>query len=388
MKIGIITNLQNISKFLSDELAFANTDRWMTATGGNTGNVAFVQGIKNIIQSDKVGEVHWGDNPQAVNAYYDMLIICCANQIGAHVDLGSWADRLSAFNLPTLFIGLGAQSNNIGEHPIVPEGTKKLLELSKKLRVKPDIPNIITRGPFTTEVLQQFGVESFPYGCPSQFISTELNVGKKCLQHQLTSKHFRVLTAAGNPWHASSTLEKILVDIVNEYNGDYVIQHPASLLQLALNEADKMDDKQKNRLEKIYGFMGDWNTVCDWFRSHGVLFADAQNWMLYSKRFTLAIGPRYHGVALPIQAGVPGKVIAIDSRTEELSATTGIPFVRYKDIENLSKDELIQWCKWTELDAAIYDDTRRGNAEKYNLFLELNMLKKSENLQNLSLQVN
>ena len=48
MKIGIITNLQNIDKFVSTELAFANSERWMAATGGNTGNVAFVQGIKNM----------------------------------------------------------------------------------------------------------------------------------------------------------------------------------------------------------------------------------------------------------------------------------------------------------------------------------------------------
>lgn len=386
MKIGIITNLQNINKFVTTELAFANSERWMAATGGNTGNVAFVQGIKNIIEADKVGEVHWGDNPKAVNDYYDLLIICCANQIGAHVDLGSWVDRLTAFNLPTLFIGLGAQSNNIGEHPEVPEGTIKLLELSKKLRTKPDVPNIITRGSFTTEVLDKLGIESLPYGCPSQFISTELNVGQKCLEHQATSKHFRVLTAAGNPWHASFTLEKTLVEIVNEFQGDYVLQHPKSLVQLALNEASDIEENQKIRLEKIYGFMGDWETICDWFRSHSVLFADAQNWMLYSKRFTLAIGPRYHGIALPIQAGVPGKVIAIDSRTEELSDTTGIPFVRYKDIENLSKEELIKWCEWTTEDATKYDRLRKKNAYLYKSFFDVNGIKPSVNIISLTKQ--
>tara|TARA_Y100001956_G_scaffold15437_1_gene14866 strand:- start:1744 stop:2904 length:1161 start_codon:yes stop_codon:yes gene_type:complete len=386
MKIGIITNLQNIDKFVSTELAFANSERWMAATGGNTGNVAFVQGIKNIITAEKVGEVHWGDNPEAVNEYYDLLIICCANQIGAHVDLGSWADRLTAFNLPTLFIGLGAQSNSIGEHPDVPEGTIRLLELSKKLRTKPDVPNIITRGPFTTEVLEKLGVESLPYGCPSQFISTELNIGKKCLKHQETAQHFRVLTAAGNPWHASYTLEKTLVEIVNEYKGDYVLQHPVSLVQLALAEGEVIEDNQRERLEKIYGFMGSWETICDWFRSHGVLFADAQNWMLYSKRFTLAIGPRYHGVALPIQAGVPGKVIAIDSRTEELSDTTGIPFVRYKEIEKLSKEELVDWCKWSEEDANKYDLIRKNNAESYSEFLTKNLVSPSLNLTGLASQ--
>ena len=157
-------------------------------------------------------------------------------------------------------------------------------------------------------------------------------------------------------------------------------------MQLALKEAGEIEEKQKARLEKIYGFMGDWETICDWFRSHGVLFADAQNWMLYSKRFTLAIGPRYHGVALPIQAGVPGKVIAIDSRTEELSDTTGIPFVRYKDIENLSKEELIKWCKWSKDDADKYDNVRKKNACLYKSFFDKNKITPSKNIVSLTNQ--
>ena len=167
---------------------------------------------------------------------------------------------------------------------------------------------------------------------------------------------------------------------------DYVLQHPVSLVQLALAEGEVIEDNQRERLEKIYGFMGSWETICDWFRSHGVLFADAQNWMLYSKRFTLAIGPRYHGVALPIQAGVPGKVIAIDSRTEELSDTTGIPFVRYKEIEKLSKEELVDWCKWSEEDANKYDLIRKNNAESYSEFLTNNLVSPSLNLTGLASQ--
>lgn len=384
MKVGIITNLQQINRFVSSEMAFADSKRWMSATGGNTGNTAFVEGVKRIVKADKVQEIHWGDNPKVINQQFDMIVICCANQIGAHVDLGTWAERLTSFDLPTLFIGIGAQSNEVGLHPEIPPGTKKLLGLSRQLRVNKDVSNIITRGEFTSEVVASLGIESSPFGCPSQFISTELNVGKKCLEHQRSAKFFRVLTAAGNPWHPSFVLEKTLVEIVNEYKGDYVLQHPESLIKLSLNEGADIDEKQRNRLQKIYGFLGDWETICDWFRTFGVLFADAQHWMQHSKRFTLAIGPRYHGIALPIQAGVPGKVIAIDSRTEELSSTTGIPFVRYKDIEKLTKEDLIDWCKWTEEDADSYDSVRVRNAKNYVSFFEKNQLDCASSLKALA----
>ncbi|AMJ95893.1 hypothetical protein AVL56_17310 [Alteromonas stellipolaris] len=108
--------------------------------------------------------------------------------------------------------------------------------------------------------------------------------------------------------------------------------------------------------------------------------------MHYSKRFSLAVGPRYHGVALPIQAGVPGKVIAIDSRTEELSSTTGIPFVRYKDVENSTSEELINWCKWTSEDAEYYDSVRARNAGHYVQFLSKNKLEYASSLDALATQ--
>ncbi|GGW92539.1 polysaccharide pyruvyl transferase family protein [Alteromonas halophila] len=373
MKIGVITNLVNIDDFVAKDMATANSEAWMRATGGNTGNVAFVQGIKNIL-GDSFGIVNWGDNPALVNKHYDQLVICCANQMGAHVDLKGWVERLQSFDLPTTFIGLGAQSDNIGNIPDIPEGSKQFLQLSKSLRPNADEPNIITRGEFSSEVVAHYGVESSPFGCPSQFISTELNLGKRCLQHQKRARYERIMTAAGNPWHPSASIENTLTEIVENNRGDYILQHPKALLQLALGEGGALPMNQIERLEKVYSRIGDWEQIKAWFESFSVFFADAQNWMHYSRHFTLAIGPRYHGVALPIQAGVPGKVISIDSRTEELALTTGIPTMRYTDIDDLNADELIKASRWKQADADNYDAVRTKNAINYQRFLEGNNL--------------
>jgi len=383
MKIGVITNLVNIDQFVRQKMLVADTADWMLATGGNTGNVAFVEGILKILGGN-LGIVNWGDNSDAVNKHYDRLVVCCANQLGTHVDLGGWADCLNGFNLPTTFIGLGAQSDLAGDMPVIPEGTLRFLDVASSCRFNSEQSNIITRGSFTSDVLKANGYDSAPLGCPSQFISPQKNLGLKCLQRQQRGKYQRVMVAAGNPWHPSYTIEKLLIDIVNQYNGDYVLQHPRALFDLATGALHQLSDAQRSRIESIYGFLGDLQEISKWFSSYAVFFADAQNWMHYSKRFSLVLGPRYHGVALPIQVGVPGKVIAIDSRTEELSAATGVPFVRYQKVENLCPEDMLGLCRWSKNDAEHYDAVRLGNASQYAPALEANGLEVSKHLKDLA----
>ena len=54
------------------------------------------------------------------------------------------------------------------------------------------------------------------------------------------------------------------------------------------------------------------------------------------RKFDFVVGPRFHGVMLAMQAGIPGGVIAHDSRTLELCQTMGIPVRDHKEIaENI-----------------------------------------------------
>jgi hypothetical protein len=60
-----------------------------------------------------------------------------------------------------------------------------------------------------------------------------------------------------------------------------------------------------------------------------------------------AVGARIHGVMLAIQAGVPGGVIAHDSRTLELSQTMAIPVRPAKEIPaNLGLADLYRLFEW------------------------------------------
>jgi polysaccharide pyruvyl transferase WcaK-like protein len=50
------------------------------------------------------------------------------------------------------------------------------------------------------------------------------------------------------------------------------------------------------------------------------------------RRCDLTIGPRYHGVALALQAERGGVTVTIDSRTEEMCGQTDAPFMRDFDL--------------------------------------------------------
>ena len=99
-RIGIIDNLNNIEQFVNYQFSQASAQDVMTATGGNTGNIAFVHGVRKLI-GNQLTRIGWGWEASVVRQKVDHLIICCANQLGEHVDLGGWADRLECYAYTT-----------------------------------------------------------------------------------------------------------------------------------------------------------------------------------------------------------------------------------------------------------------------------------------------
>jgi hypothetical protein len=376
--IALITNLPNNENFLKFQLETTDSKLLMSATGGNTGNVAFVHAVQSIL-ADTYEVIDWSTDPKIVREKYSKIVVCCANQIGSHVDLCGWGDRLDAFGLPVVLIGLGAQSNEIGIIPEVPRGTIEFLKVVERLRTSEGESNIITRGEFSTSVLKHFGFDSSPFGCPSLLTSNKKNLGQLCLKNQ--NRNFkRVMVPSGNPFHPSSVIEQKLVDLVNKYDGEYVLQHPHLIFSLLLDSNPDIDEHKLSLIKRVYPKFDKIDNLVDWLKAKSVFFADAPNWLNYSKKFTSAIGPRYHGIALPIQVGVPGKVIAIDSRTEELSYTTGIPFLKFKDVIDMEVDDLYQASLWNKEDADKLDFHRLVNNQNYIKFMESNELKPREHL--------
>lgn len=379
-RIGIIDNLNDIRGFAESRFHVASAADIMAATGGNTGNVAFVFGLKQLIGNPTV-RIEWHWKPESVRQHVDQIIVCCANQIGAHADLGGWADKLAAIDLPVTLVGLGAQANSFNDQPDIPEGTRRFLAVVNALRVEPEQENISVRGDFTKNTLARLDTSAVATGCPSLLISSNPNLGKDILARQNTQPVQRVAVAAGNPWHGPSAfLERELVRLVDQQQGAYVLQHPESMLQFALGERDALPEKTVRRFLEIYPDHPTLDALLNWYRHHAYAFIDAPNWMNFLKRFDLVVGPRYHGVALGIQAGVAGCVYTIDSRTQELCDGTGIKSVLVQSLAGKSPTEMIAASLWTEDDAIGFDANRVSKANLYKEFLEGNQIEPSPHL--------
>ena len=379
-RIGIIDNLNDIRGFTESRLHTATAADIMTATGGNTGNVAFVFGLKQLIGNPTV-RIEWHWKPESVRQHVDHIIVCCANQIGAHADLGGWADKLEAFGLPVTLVGLGAQSNSFDEIPDIPEGTRRFLSVVNTLRADPAHANISVRGDFTKHMLSLLDTEAVATGCPSLLISSDLSLGRTILARQEALPVQRVAVAAGNPWHGPSAfIERELVRIVDHHQGAYILQHPESMLQFALGERDNLTEKTVQRFLEIYPDHPTLEDLLIWYQRNAFTFVDAPNWMNFLKHFDLVVGPRYHGVALGVQAGVAGCVYTIDSRTQELCDGTAIKSVPVQTLKGLSTHDVINLSRWTEDDALRFDQNRNAKAHLYGLFLERNEIAISRHL--------
>ena len=93
----------------------------------------------------------------------------------------------------------------------------------------------------------------------------------------------------------------------------------------------------------------------------------AGSWLDAMRGFDFAVGARIHGVLLPIQAGVPGGVVAHDSRTLELCQTMGVPVRLPQEIPaGLTPKDLPGLF---EFDVAAYAATRERLRRVYVEFL-------------------
>lgn len=382
-RIAIIDQLSNIEQFRKFKYENATAEEILKATGGNTGNVAFVYAIQKIL-GDNQRVIGWHWRPERVKKNFDHIVICAANQLGAHADLGSKAEKLLEFGLPVTIIGLGAQSDSLNEKPVIPEGTQKFLSVVASLSNCDS--NISVRGKYTKNILAEYGISATATGCPSLMISPDINLGQTIFQQD--KKLLKIAVSAGNIVRKKSAwIEPYLCEIVDLYNGAYVLQHPTLMMKFGTGEISSLDEEKMNSLLGLYGKRFTRSTFINWMRLHAAIFVDVPNWMRFLKNYDGVVGPRYHGVALGIQAGIPGLVIAIDSRTEELSLETGIKYIKASKLQDMSNDEVIKYLNWSESDASFFDNNRQNKISMFIEFIKSNGLEPSIHLDRLQSKI-
>ncbi len=383
-RVGIIDNLSHITEFRDLKVLNCTADEFNQAVGGNSGNLAFVLGTNLVVDNPKT-RVGWPWPVEQIKSRVDHIVVCCANQIGAHVELSNWANRLAQFDLPVTLIGLGAQTPNYEADIEIPDGTKQFLEVVSKLNAG-STSNIGVRGKYTQGVLQSIGVDSIVTGCPSMFISPDVSLGRTIAANSITEKKPRLAVAAGNPYHvATAPLERILIEIVEQSQGSYIVQHPTQLIALALSRFNEKEHAALQHLTTIYGGRFDVPGLIKWFRRNAYVFCDPLGWMDFLRHHDGVLGPRYHGIALGVQAGVPSLAVHMDNRTRELADTSCIKSISAEEFSLYSHEDIIKYISWSKAEGDAFDANRRKLANITYNFVKSNKLNPSDRLRDIAL---
>jgi hypothetical protein len=215
------------------------------------------------------------------------------------------------------------------------------------------------------------------------FISADANLGCRIAGRSPVSNP-RIAVAAGNPWHSKTAfIEKQLVALVDQTRGAYIVQHPESLVQICLGETKTLDERTIHLFLDVLGFASHAE-MTDWFRRNAYLFASVPTWSYFMAKFDSVLGPRFHGVALGVQAGIPGLVLAIDNRTKELSETCAVPYLLAEDVSSLSSQKLLAHLCWSKGQGKRFDANRREIASTVKAFVQDNGLSPSDHLTALA----
>lgn len=165
-----------------------------------------------------------------------------------------------------------------------------------------------------------------------------------------------------------ATIERSLLDLVDVGFGSCVVQSGELMVRLGHGDLGTISDDDFESM-RIY-FRPELSTeeFALWCRRNMQAFGNIETWRKWIAEHDFVVGPRFHGIMLAIQSGVPAGCIAHDSRTMELCITMGIPVQQAADIPLPITFESL-----TELfhfDSKVYKEKRANLARSYIAILE------------------
>jgi len=353
---------------------------------GNTGNLLYYFATQCVIQF-RAGPYSAEVIAKRLNKPGYGVVLSMANHLGKHTDLSVNGWPLNGLEIPVIALGLGAQVKDMtGDLSFIPKGTISWLK-ALVARAPSSSPNITVRGEYTLEVMRKlgFGDNVVSIGCQTNFINPQRNLGEVVGKVIEISPLDKITVAAGNPFeHDHRRLEASLLALAVNSSGDYVVQHPLTMVQLVANYSDEEFADAWKKVFPAYQQFGIGEAefrraVRDTFK----VYSDVSQWMRSHRQSDVVVGTRIHGVQSAIQAGVPAVCLYIDSRTKELCERMKIPHASARDYaDGITKDDISRILK--EWDYEEYDRTRLDLAKKFSAFLQANAVSLSPSMKQLA----
>jgi len=353
---------------------------------GNTGNLVYYFATQCVVQF-KGGAQGVGAPTRILNRPGTGIVFSMANQLGSHTDLSEKGLRIDNLDVPVIGLGLGAQVKTMTDDlSFIPAGT--IAWMKRFVEMAPSIgPNITVRGDYTLKVMQSlgFGDNVVATGCQTNFINPSRNLGKSIADYFKDRGSKKISVAAGSPFNQDHRrLEASLLSLALESGGDYVVQHPASMIQLVANFSNQEYMEAWEKIFPIYERLGfDRGVFAMAIRNNFKVYNDVPQWIRSHRQSDVIVGTRIHGIQSALQAGVPGICLYIDSRTKELCEKMKIPrasAIDYKD--GITAEDIKRILQ--DWDYEEYDRTRLNLAKQLASFLISNSVSLSPSMKYLS----
>lgn len=339
-------------------------------SGNNFGNMLIGNGVVSVLADCEYVYRSQLSGPEEANERCDHIVIPAANFLWKDFDFGYMADFIEATNLPVTIIGLGAQTNDRSMVSKIHPNTLRLVKI-----LSDRSPSLGVRGFYTAEVLSAHGILNVEVlGCPSLY--TNLEPPQAISPHTLgsldgmTVNFSRRVSGHAYSQPALRAVENALLALAIRLDLPFVAQDELEELELAFGES------KRTTCEPVASYFSDTSEsdVIDYFSRRTNYFCNVPDWATFIHQRAGSVGSRLHGNIISLINGKPGFVVAHDSRTLEVCALTGIPYLHIKQVDpaTFREEGLIERVLST--DYGTFISNMRWLFDRYQIFLERHSL--------------
>lgn len=336
--------------------------------GGNTGNVCFVDAVKDQLVYDTEISCY------KIASYAEKAVFVLPASNWINVDGHVLRDiflPLENRDVQLAVLGLGTQFDfNDTIDDFVTELSKNS-DTIRALKILSEHSKYIgIRGNVTGECLDRLGIHNWKViGCPS-FYEPFRKFGeiklKKC------------------------TLDHVIVNITPGKFGEhkvleYGIKNRKDIVLQAMSDMplvlwENRPIEERHLRQKFPGLESvTTDEVQDYMKEFGHMFYTRDDWseFLISSKASFSIGSRFHGNMMALSSGIPALWIMHDMRTKELVDAMKLPHITYQELFTHSMHELVDMCNYNY--GCDFYENYRNMSKEYVEFLNQSNVKHNFN---------
>ncbi|MCO5091286.1 polysaccharide pyruvyl transferase family protein [Bosea sp. (in: a-proteobacteria)] len=259
---------------------------------------------------------------------FDFVFVRGSNFIHENMEWFRAVEVLEKVKLPVYAIGVGAQASQ-NRRIELPEASRRFWSIVAERSAA-----IGVRGAFSAETLRQNGIRNVEVvGCPSIFRTRNRDLGIRVpdqrdirkVAFSLRREADKSYTADPEAYLSNQKAALLKVDAQSEMVMSSHGEHEEKAFFLR-------DPAAKEKAVAEFVRTGWWNGPDDpamrrIYEKQLFSFFDVEHYDAFARSLDLAVGYRVHGVLPAVAHGVPGVLVAYDTRSQELAETLKIPVV-------------------------------------------------------------